>query len=393
MATLEERIIARDATIAVLGLGYVGLPLAVEFAESGFMVSGVDLDVQKVATLNAGGSYVADVPAERVAPLVRRERLRAVTDYAQACRPGDGTRRPDVIFICVPTPYTGAKVPDLSYIEAAARSIAAHLVREQLVVLESTTYPGTTEELVQPLLERSGLSADRDFYLAFSPERINPGDRHFGVHNTPKVVGGTRPAATRLAKALFEAATPGPGVGGHCIPVDPFYLSWKAREYDFYTRFIEHAAAINESMPFHLYNLVAAALNLQGVAVPNARVLVLGVAFKPNVDDYRNSPVRRVIELLREHGAQVRYHDPHVPVFPIGGHLFAPEADGATLHSVELSEDELRMSDAVVIAIGHDGIDYDRVVQHAPLVVDAVNATRGCTHGRTRIRRLGAPPG
>src|SRR5918911_3403761 len=209
MATLEERIIARDATIAVLGLGYVGLPLAVEFAESGFTVSGVDLDAQKVATLNAGGSYVADVPAERVAPLVRRGRLRAVTDYAQVCRAqGRHTRGPDVIFICVPTPYTGAKVPDLSYIEAAARSIAAHLAPEQLVVLESTTYPGTTEELVRPLLEGSGLSAARDFYLAFSPERINPGDRHFGVHNTPKVVGGTRPAATRLAKALFEAASP-----------------------------------------------------------------------------------------------------------------------------------------------------------------------------------------
>src|SRR5437763_5332033 len=387
MATLEERIIARDATIAVLGLGYVGLPLAVEFAESGFTVSGVDLDVQKVATLNAGGSDVGDVPAERVAPLVRRGRLRAVTDYARACRSGGDTRGPDVIFICVPTPYTGAKVPDLAYIEAAARSIAAHLAPEQLIVLESTTYPGTTEELVQPLLERSELSAARDFYLAFSPERINPGDRHFGVHNTPKVVGGTRPEATHLAKVLFEAAspsgvfavsspraaemakllentfravnialvnelallaermgvdvwevidaastkpfgfmrfTPGPGVGGHCIPVDPFYLSWKAREYDFYTRFIEHAAAINESMPFHLYNLVAAALNLQGVAVPNARVLVLGVAFTPKVGDYRNSPVRRVIALRREHGAQVRYHAPHVPPFPIGGHPFSP---------------------------------------------------------------------
>src|SRR5437588_3212435 len=290
---LEERIMARTATIAVLGLGYVGLPLAVDFAESGFGVIGVDLDARKVATLNAGGSYVPDVPAERVAPLVRRGRLRAVTDYARACRPQDGRRGPDVIFICVPTPYTGAKVPNLSYIEAAARSIAAHLVPEQLIVLESTTYPGTTEELVQPLLEESGLSAARDFYLAFSPERINPGDRHFGVHNTPKVVGGTRPEATRLAQVLFDAAspsgvfavsspraaemtkllentfravnialvnelallaermavdiwevidaaatkpfgymrfTPGPGVGGHCIPVDPFYLSWKARE-------------------------------------------------------------------------------------------------------------------------------------------------------------------
>jgi UDP-N-acetyl-D-glucosamine dehydrogenase len=456
MATLEERIIARDATIAVLGLGYVGLPLAVDFAQSGFTVSGVDLDAHKVATLNAGGSYVADVPAALVAPLVRQGRLHAVTDYAQVACPRNGGPGPDVIFICVPTPYTGAKVPDLSYIEAAARSIAAHLAPEQLIVLESTTYPGTTEELVQPLLERSGLSAARDFYLAFSPERINPGDRHFGVHNTPKVAGGTRPEATHLAKVLFEAAspsgvfavsspraaemakllentfravnialvnelallaermgvdiwevidaastkpfgymrfTPGPGVGGHCIPVDPFYLSWKAREYDFYTRFIEHAAAINESMPFHLYSLVAAALNQQGVAVPNARVLVLGVAFKPNVDDYRNSPARRFIELLREHGADVRYHDPHVPVFPVAGQLFAHQADGATLHSVELSEDELRTSDAVIIAIGHDGIDYDWVVRHARLVVDAVNATRGCAHNRARIRRLGAPPG
>src|ERR671930_1257421 len=396
MATLEERIIARDATIAVLGLGYVGLPLAVEFAESGFTVSGVDLDAQKVATLNAGGSYVADVPAERVAPLVRRGRLRAVTDYAQACRPGGNGRRPDVIFICVPTPYTGAKVPDLSYIEAAARSIAAHLVPEQLVVLESTTYPGTTEELVQPLLERSGLSADRDFYLAFSPERINPGDRHFGVHNTPKVVGGTRPAATHLAKALFEAAfpsgvfavsspraaemtkllentfrpvnialvnelallaermgvdiwevidaaakkpfgymrfTPGQGVGGHCIPVDPFYLSWKAREYDFYTRFIEHAAAINDGMPFHLYDLTARALNRAGKTMRDARVLVLGVAFKPDVGDYRNSPARRFIELLREQGARVRYHDPHVPHFPMACQVFAQKTNGHALQS------------------------------------------------------------
>src|ERR687885_336107 len=402
MVTLEERIRARDAAIAVLGLGYVGLPLAVEFAESGFTVSGVDLDVQKVATLNAGDSYVADVPAERVAPLVRRGRLRAVTDYAQACRPGGDRRGPDVIFICVPTPYTGAKVPDLSYIEAAARLIAAHLAPEQLVVLESTTYPGTTEELVQPLLAKALFEAasPSGVFAVSSPraaEMTKLLENTFRAVNIA-LVNELALLAERMGVDIWEVIdaaatkpfgymrfTPGPGVGGHCIPVDPFYLSWKAREYDFYTRFIEHAAAINESMPFHLYNLVAAALNLHGVAVPNARVLVLGVAFKPNVDDYRNSPVRRFIELLREHGAQVRYHDPHVPVFPIGGHLFAPEADGATLHSVALSEDELRTSDAVVIAIGHDGLDYERVVQHAPLVVDAVNATRGCTHGRTRI--------
>lgn len=448
--SLEARIARRDVTIAVLGLGYVGLPLAVDFAEAGFAVAGVDLDAQKVATLHSGDSYVADVPAERVRHVVDGGRFRPVTSYA-AIDPA-----PDVVFICVPTPYTGAKVPDLSYIEAAAQTIATHLSPGQLIVLESTTYPGTTEELVQPILERSGLRAASDFYLAFSPERINPGDRQFGVHNTPKVVGGTRPEAGRLARLLFEAAspsgvfevsspraaemakllentfrsvnialvnelallaermgvdiwevidaastkpfgfmrfTPGPGVGGHCIPVDPFYLSWKAREYDFYTRFIEHAAAINDSMPFHLYELVTSALNERGVAVRDARILVLGAAFKPNVADFRNSPARRFIEILRDHGACVSYHDPHVPRFPVAGHLFAPAAEGEALTSVELTASELEASDAVVIVIGHDGIDYTWVVRHARLVVDAVNATRDCTHERAKIRRIGAPAG
>ena len=448
MAMLEQRIAAHDATIAVIGLGYVGLPLAVEFAESDFRVTGVDLDQRKIAALNGGSSYVADVRGERVAALVASDHLRAVADYSAIDPP------PDVVFICVPTPYTGAKVPDLSFIEAAARSIAARLVPDQLIVLESTTYPGTTEELVQPLLEESGLRAATDFHLAFSPERINPGDKHFGVHNTPKVVGGATPEASRLARLLFEAAspsgvftvsspraaemakllentfravnialvnelallaermgvdiwevidaastkpfgfmrfTPGPGVGGHCIPVDPFYLSWKAREYDFYTRFIEHAAAINDAMPFHLYDIVAAALNERGMAVSRSRVLVLGVAFKPDVDDFRNSPARRFIELLRENGADTRYHDPYVPVFPVAGHLFAPESDDDALRSAPLTEEELRASDAVVIVIGHSGIDYNWVAEHAPLVVDAINATRGCTATPGKIRRLGAP--
>ncbi len=451
MSSLEQRIERREATIAVLGLGYVGLPLAVEFAEGGFAVTGVDLDRAKVETLNGGGSYVGDVAADRVAPLVARGRLSATTDYGSLDEP------PDVVFICVPTPYTTAKVPDLSYIEASTRAIAARLRPEQLIVLESTTYPGTTEELVLPLLEKSGLSAGRDFYLAFSPERINPGDHVYGVHNTPKVVGGTRPEAGRLAKLVFEAAspsgvftvsspraaemakllentfrsvnialvnelallaermdvdiwevidaastkpfgfmrfTPGPGVGGHCIPVDPFYLSWKAREYDFYTRFIENAAAINDSMPFHLYDLTVEALNARGVAVPNARVLVLGVAFKPNVDDYRNSPARRYIELLRDHGADVRYHDPHVPVFPVAGHVFAQETGGDALRSVPLTEQELRDCDAAAIVIGHGGIDYGWVAACAPLVVDAINATGGRGGDGTTIStiyRLGAP--
>ncbi len=448
MPTLEDRIAARAATVAVIGLGYVGLPLAVEFAEGGFAVAGVDLDPRKADSITRGESYVGDVPSARVAPLVEGGRLRAVTDY------GALEAAPDVVFICVPTPYTSARVPDLSYIEAAARSIAARLRPEQLIVLESTTYPGTTEELVLPLLEQSGLSAASDFYLAFSPERINPGDTHYGVHNTPKVVGGTRPEAGRLAKVVFEAAspsgvftvsspraaemakllentfrsvnialvnelallaermgvdiwevidaastkpfgfmrfTPGPGVGGHCIPVDPFYLSWKAREYDFYTRFIENAAAINDGMPFHLYDLTVEALNATGKAVRGARVLVLGVAFKPNVDDYRNSPARRYIELLRDGGADVRYHDPHVPVFPVAGHVFAQETGGDALRSVPLTEGEVRESDAVAIVIGHSGIDYGWVARQASLVVDAINATKGSGADDTTIYRLGAP--
>ncbi len=447
MTTLEQRIAGHDAVIAVLGLGYVGLPLAVEFAEGGFTVVGVDPDARKVALLNDGESYVADVPSERLAALVRKGRLHAVADYA-ALEPV-----PDIAFICVPTPYTSAKVPDLSYIEAAAGAIATRLTPEQLVVLESTTYPGTTEELVQPILERGGLRADQDFYLAFSPERINPGDRHFGVHNTPKVVGGTRPEAGRLARLLFEATspsgvfavsspraaelakllentfrsvnialvnelallaermgvdiwevidaastkpfgfmrfTPGPGVGGHCIPVDPFYLSWKAREYDFYTRFIEHAAAINDGMPFHVYDLVVAALNSQAKALKGSRALVLGVSFKPDIDDYRNSPARRVIELLRAHGAHVDYHDPHVPVFPIGARLFDQEDHVERLESVALTDDALRACDVVVITMFHSSIDYHRVAREAPLVVDTVNATRGCNDDSGKIQRLGS---
>ncbi len=446
---VEARIAARDVTVAVLGLGYVGLPLAVEFAESGFRVAGVDPDARKVDALDAGQSYVGDVPSDRIAALVASGRLRATTDYALL------DPLPDVVFICVPTPYTSARVPDLSYIEVATRAIADRLAPEQLIVLESTTYPGTTEELVQPLLEATGLSAAADFYLAFSPERINPGDRHFGVHNTPKVVGGTRPAASHLTKLLFEAAspsgvftvsspraaemskllentfrsvnialvnelallsermdvdiwevidaaatkpfgfmrfTPGPGVGGHCIPVDPFYLSWKAREYDFYTRFIENAAAINDGMPFHLCDLVVEALNLAGKSVSGARVLVLGVAFKPDVDDYRNSPARRLVELLRERRADVRYHDPHVPRFPVAGHLFTHASDDVeALTSVPLTEQELRASDVVVVVIGHTGIDYHWVAEQAPLVVDAINATHDFGGDRGKIIRLGAP--
>lgn len=449
MTRLDDRITQRTATIAVLGLGYVGLPLAVEFASGGFTVVGVDPSAEKVEGIMVGRSHVDDVASEQVASLVAEGRLRAVTDYASI------ESIPDIVFICVPTPYTTAKIPDLSYIEAATAAIAARLAPEQLVILESTTYPGTTEELVQPVLERGGMRANQDFYLAFSPERINPGDHEYGVHNTPKVVGGTRPEASLLAVHLFEEVsssgvftvsspraaemtkllentfrsvnialvnelallsermgvdiwevidaastkpfgfmrfTPGPGVGGHCIPVDPLYLSWKAREYDFYTRFVEYAAAVNDGMPFHLYNLLIAALNRRGLALSRSRILVLGVAFKPDVNDYRNSPARRLIELARDNGAEVAYHDPHVPVFPVSGHLFAHEGEaGEVLHSVPLNEDSVAGFDAVVIVIQHSAVDYRWLVEKASLIVDAVNATGPYEDASALVFRLGTP--
>ncbi len=341
----SDMLSSRTAQVAVIGLGYVGLPLAVAFAKAGFPVIGIDVDENKVAALNAGKSYIGDISDEDLRPHVASGRLRATTDY-------DALREADAIFICVPTPYDAQRAPDLSYIRAAAESIRPRLRPGQLVVLQSTTYPGTTEEVVQPILEASGLRAGRDFYLAFSPERIDPGNKQWSAYNTPKVVGGVDPESTRLACELLsqmgapvhpvsspraaemtkllenifravnialvnelallaermgidfweviEAAKtkpfgfmpfyPGAGVGGHCIPVDPYYLSWKAREYDFYTKFIELAAEVNQAMPYHAVDLVAEALSQDGRPLKNARVLVLGVAFKPDVDDPRNSP-------------------------------------------------------------------------------------------------------
>jgi len=440
---MEEKIASQKAEICVIGLGYVGLPLAVAFADVGFPVTGLDVAAERVMAINRGESYISDVPPDVVAAQVRAGLLRATTNY-------DELKGMDVIFICVPTPFRATKDPDLSFVIAASEGIAKRLQPGQLVILQSTTYPGTTEEVVLPILERTGLRAGRDFHLAFSPERIDPGNRVWTVRNTPKVIGGLTPRCATLTKALLSQLTPevhvvstpraaemtkllentfrsvnialvnelallcermdidiwevieaastkpfgfmpfrpGPGVGGHCIPVDPRYLSWKAREYDFHTKFIELAAEVNEEMPFHVVQLVTQGLNRQGKPLHGANVLVLGVAFKPDIEDARNSPAERIIELLLRAGAHVRYHDPYVPRFHVGQNPLHRQP--LELVSIPLTAEAISESDAVVIATGHKVIDYNWVVQHAPLVIDPVNVTGGSANPE-KIVRLGAP--
>src|SRR5512143_349664 len=421
-----------DKTVAVIGLGYVGLPLAVAFGRAGVPVVGVDVSRSKVEEINAGRSYIPDVPAIDIAALVKQNRLRATSDYA-------AVREAEAIFICVPTPYDLAKAPDLSFIISAAEGIRPHLKHGHLVVLQSTTYPGTTDEIVQPILERSGLKLDADFDLAFSPERIDPGNTQFNAINTPKVVGGVNARATQRAAELLKrigapveivssaraaemtkllenifrsvnialvneiallcermnmdvweviraASTkpfgfmpfqPGAGVGGHCIPIDPLYLSWKAREYDFHTNFIDLAAEVNESMPYHVVDLVVQGLSQRGRGIKDSRVLVLGVAFKRDIDDPRNSPAERVIELLLQRGAQVQYHDKYVPQYAIGPDVFSRQKQ--TLISVALDDELLLQSDVVVIVTGHRHLDYQHVVDMTQLIVDCCNVTGGLT--------------
>jgi UDP-N-acetyl-D-glucosamine dehydrogenase len=444
MATLQDRIRDRTARVAVIGLGYVGLPLATAFARAGFSVIGLDSSPDKVSAIRAGRSYIPDVSSDEIALHVKSGALAASSDY-------DELQEADAVFICVPTPYDAQRAPDLSYIRAASEGILPRLQPGQLVVLQSTTYPGTTEEAVQPVLERSGLKAGSDFYLAFSPERIDPGNKEWSAYNTPKVVGGVTPECTELAAALlrqmgapvhtvtspkaaeltkllentFRAVNialvnelallaermnidfweviaaaktkpfgfmpfyPGPGVGGHCIPVDPYYLSWKAREYDYYTRFIELAGEVNQAMPFHVVDLVSQALSSAAKPLRGARILVLGVAFKPDIDDARNSPAERVIEHLLGRGAVVDYHDPYVPRFRVGGDVF--HRDSIFLESVPLTDNQISRADCVVIVTPHRTLDYERVVDQAKQVVDTCSATDTLPSHQNRVVRLGAP--
>jgi UDP-N-acetyl-D-glucosamine dehydrogenase len=431
---LRERIDAREARIGVIGLGYVGLPLAVEFAKAGFPVVGFDLDARKVERLAAGDSYVEDVPAADVAGAVAAGRLRATTDFGELSRC-------DVIHVCVPTPLTKTRDPDVSHIARALEDIRKRVRSGQLIVLGSTTYPGTTHELFVEMLESSGLRVGVDLAVAFAPERIDPGNKRYKVREVPKVVGGETALCTELATKIFEAVfdqvvpvsstqsaemvkllentfrainiglanevalmcdrlgldvwevieaaatkpygfmkfLPGPGLGGHCIPVDPTYLAWKMKSLNFPARFIELATEINGQMPHHVVDKVAAILNEGRLAVNGSRILVLGVAYKPDVSDVRESPALDVIRLLASRGGRVRYHDPHVPEVAV---------DGTTYKSADLTDELLAGSDIAVVITDHSAIDYQRVVALTPRVFDTRNATRGVASGREKIRKL-----
>jgi UDP-N-acetyl-D-glucosamine dehydrogenase len=441
-----EYFAGKDIKIGIIGCGYVGLPLALRFADVGQRVTGFDTDHAKVTKLNAGQSYIQHISADKIKQHVQGRRFDATTDFTRL-------REMDAVLICVPTPLDERREPDLSYVEKTAQSIAPNLQRSQLIVLESTTYPGTTEELVLPILERGGLQCPlargggsenvaTDFYLAFSPEREDPGNKQFGLAQIPKVVGGINPASGRAAVALYaqivskvvpvsstraaemvkllenifrcvnialvnelkqlslrmdldiwevidSAATkpfgfmpfyPGPGLGGHCIPVDPYYLSWKAREYDFATRFIELAGEINTAMPYNVVDALVTALNGHEKSVKGSKILLLGVAYKKDVDDLRESPSLKLLELLSARGAVLDYNDPYFPALHKMRHY-----DFSNMRSVELSPERLASYDCVLIATDHTSYDYEAIVRNSQLVVDTRNATRHVKQDREKV--------
>jgi UDP-N-acetyl-D-glucosamine dehydrogenase len=431
---LQARIEARTARVVVVGLGYVGLPLAETFAAQGYPVLGFDIDLEKVRRLNRGESYIGHICPERVEELVASGRFEATADPARF-------READAVIICVPTPLTEAREPDLSYIENTGRTIREFLRPGQLVVLESTTYPGTTEDLLRPILEDSGLTCGRDFFLAYSPEREDPGNPDYATRNIPKVVGGFDDTSRALAVALYEPVVdgvvpvsgtrvaeackilentyravnialvnelkgvfaamgidvweviaaartkpfgfqpfyPGPGLGGHCIPIDPFYLTWAARKYGVHTRFIELAGEVNTAMPQYVVERVALALNEDGKPVKGSRICLLGVAYKKDVDDPRESPAFAILEALRRRGALVSYNDPHIPSLPPMRH------HSVRLDSEPLTPEFLAAQDCVVIVTDHSAYDFEEIVRHAPLIVDTRNATAGIDPGPCRI--------
>lgn len=447
--TLRARLDAGDATVGVVGLGYVGLPLAVEVAHAGLTAVGYDVSERVVEAINGGESHIGDVASETLAPLVRSGQLRATTTI-------EDLRACDAISICVPTPLNKIKDPDLSFVLDATRDIARVLRPGQVVVLESTTYPGTTEEVMLPLLEESGLTVGEDLFVCFSPERVDPGNPTWHTKNTPKVIGGVTAACAEAGVAVYEKIfdalvpvssaraaelvkvyentfrminialanelaqacdrldldvwevidaaatkpfgfmkfTPGPGLGGHCIPLDPHYLAWKMRTLEYKTRMIDLASEVNGEMPAFVVRKVADALNEDAKAVRGSRVLVLGIAYKKDIDDLRESPALDIIRLLQEKGADVVYHDPFCPVIADDGHTALRDLP---LYSVELTEAELADADAVVIVTDHSAVDYEAVRAHAAVVVDTRGVLRG-SRGAGRLVGLsgdgaaGAPP-
>lgn len=431
---LLARIESKEALVGIIGLGYVGLPLAQAFTTGGYRVLGFDIDASKVEKINCGESYIGHIDNQMIRGMKERG-LSATADFSRL-------KEPDAILICVPTPLTLAREPDLTYVENSARAIAATLRSGQLVVLESTTYPGTTRRVVKPILEKNGLVAGRDFFLAFSPEREDPGNRDYSAPTIPKVVGGLDPVSGGLADALysrvvkktipvnsaevaeackilentyravnialvnelkmlcdrmgidvwevieaarskpfgFQAFYPGPGLGGHCIPIDPFYLTWIAREYGFSTRFIELAGEINTSMPHYVVSRLGDALNDRGKPIKGSKVMLLGMAYKRDVDDPRESPGFELMDLLMQKGAQVSYNDPHIPKLPSMRHY-----PGLQMESTALSPAALQSQDVVLIVTDHSAYDWDFIVQHASLVIDTRNACKNVKAGREKI--------
>ena len=432
---LIAKIESHDAIVGVIGLGYVGLPLVLRFGEVGFPVLGFDVDPEKITQLNAGQSYIGHVEASRVAELRNSARFEATADFSKLAEA-------DCVIICVPTPLNSNREPDMQYVDSTAGAVSKTLREGQLIVLESTTYPGTTREVLLERFRGSGLAVGENYFLAYSPEREDPGNAHFSTQTIPKVIGGSTESCLSVAKALYgqvidklvpvsstdtaelvklleniyrsvnialvnelkllcdrmdidiweviDAAKtkpfgftpfyPGPGLGGHCIPIDPFYLAWKAREHGFATRFIELAGEVNTAIPRFVVEKTAWGLNDHGKSIRGAKILILGVAYKKDVDDTRESPAMEIMHLLKEKGAELAYHDPFVPQLYAMRHY-----DFSDLSSVELTDDLLGRQDAVVIATDHTEIDYAWIVNHSALVIDTRNATRKVKTGREKI--------
>lgn len=422
--SLEKRLRSKEATLGVIGLGYVGLPLAVEKAKAGYKVIGFDIQPQKVDMVNKGVNYIGDVVDEDLAELVESGMLKATSDFSRIAEL-------DAVSICVPTPLDRYQQPDISCVKSSTETVAKYMHRDMLIVLESTTYPGTTEELLKPILESTGLICGRDFYLAFSPERVDPGNLIYNTKNTPKVVGGITPACTEMAAILYEnileaavfrasspavaemekilentyrniniglinelailcdkmniniwevidaaktkpygfqAFYPGPGLGGHCIPLDPYYLSWKAREYGFHTSMIESSMMINDRMPEYCVERAARILNGAKKPLNGSRILVLGVAYKQNIDDYRESPALRVIEHLEERDANIVFYDPYITEYRHNGVVRQGEP--------ALTKELVKSADLVIVTTGHTNVDYEFVQQHAKLIFDTKNVMK-----------------